>query len=626
VADLKPLKLKVQSAQLARPLAKEQPFVRVLVDHQIPHLEHTYEYTLAEEMEGHAQVGALVELEFGHALTQGIILSRSAQRETAGSLKQVRKILSHEPYVMADQLSLISTASDLYGASEWDFVRGTVPAFSKQGERRYADQGMAKRAVQRQTQLPSSLHEFLTGAIQLICAVEVPISTPYWRIAIDIGIEREKFGPVLLLLPNERELNLFESELMELGIEPITIRSNDPKSERYVSYLRGRSTTSGFILGTRSSALLPLPPGGNIIVVDEVDESHYERRSPTWNTRELVQLREEENSVIYVSSSISTEMADRIDQGEMNLYRFPQPRLPAFHSESSEREQNYFPLIQKGLQSGSVLISVLGSGYVTAFSCQKCRNIALCTCGGKLFIPGLSKNPRCSTCTTEQIEWKCSWCQESKPRVLGTGVIRRAEEFGRAFPRNTVITSNSANPVSKLPDGHHLVISTPGVEPRGIYAAQIFLDLEMQLSRTTLRSKEDLRLQILRNLSCLAPGGSVYFSLLPSDSFLQSILRGNPLLAAHREIEERDSASLPPHFIAVLISGDSLEPITKVLSELPHLQLIGPFPRNKRKTLLVKAPTSERAKLVQLLSRVNRVQSMRKEPLLTYQINPYSLN
>ena len=278
------------------------------------------------------------------------------------------------------------------------------------------------------------------------------------------------------------------------------------------------------------------------------------------------------------------------------------------------------------MSEGSVLISVLGTGYVTAFSCQKCRNIALCSCGGKLFLPAKGKNPRCATCTLEQIEWKCSWCHESKPRVVSTGIHRYAEEFGRSFPRHPVITSSAGNAVSILPPGNHLVISTPGVEPRGYYSSQIFLDLEVQLMRTTLRAKEELRLHIFRNLSFLAPGGSVYFSLLPSDSFLQSILRGNSLLAAQREIEERDSVQLPPRFVSILVSGDSIESLSNIFNEIPSVQMIGPFLRNKKKTLLLKAPAAEREKLVQLLTQVNRVQSMRKEPLLTYQINPYSLN
>ena len=626
MAELKPLKLKAQSAQITRPLASEEPFVRVLVDHQIPHLDKIYEYSVPQDFSGATQIGVLVEIEFGHSLTQGIILSRSTESENAGKLKQIRKILSQKPYILEKQISLISSASRLYGASEWDFIRSTIPPFSKQGEKQQVKANDLKSESKKSTDLPQSLKSILSSTALLRCVIELPISNPYWMVAVKVGLERQKFGSVLFLLPNERELTLFEKCLTDLGVMYIVIRSTDPKSVRYRKYMEGRSATSGFILGTRSSVFLPLAEGASIILVDDGDESHYERKAPTWNTRELVQLRESESSVLYVSSSLSAELVDRVDRGELPLYRFPRPTSPAYTSEKSSGEREYHSIIRSGLAEGSVLISVLGAGYVTSFSCQRCRNIALCTCGGKLFITSRGINPRCATCTSEFIEWKCAWCQENKPRIVRSGVNRHAEEFGRAFPHYPVITSSGLNPVQDLPMGRNLVLSTPGVEPRGIYAAQVFLDLEVQLLRTTLRAKEELRLHIARNLTSLKPGGSVYFSLLPSGPFLQSILRGNSLLAAEREIEERDSASLPPHFLAILIHGEGIDSLINVLSVLPSVQITGPFLRDKKKTLLVKAPMADRARLVELLSQINRVQSMRKEPLLTYQINPYSLN
>ena len=626
MAELKPLRLKAQSALITRKLASDEPIARVLVDHQIPHLDQIYEYTVPQEFSAEAQIGALVEIEFGHSLTQGIILSRSANSESAGKLKQIKKILSQKPYILVQQLSLIPAASAFYGASEWDFIRSTVPPFSKQGEKQQVKANDLKSESKKSTDLPQSLKSILSSTALLRCVIELPISNPYWMVAAKVGLERQKFGSVLFLLPNERELALFEKCLADLGVMSIVIRSTDPKSVRYRKYMEGRSATSGFILGTRSSVFLPLAEGASIILVDDGDESHYERKAPSWNTRELVALRESKSSVLYISPSISTELADRVDRGELALYRFPRPTSPAFTSEGASGESGYHSIIKAGLTAGSVLISVLGTGYVTSFSCQKCRNVALCSCGGKLFIPNRGTNPRCATCTVEHIEWKCLWCQESKPRIVRSGVHRHAEEFGRSFPRYSVITSSGLNPVLELPEGIHLVLSTPGVEPRGSYAAQIFLDLEMQLLRTTLRAKEELRLHIMRNLTTLKPGGAVYFSLPPSDPFLQSILRGNPLLAAEREIEERDSASLPPHFLAILIHGENIDALIKVLSEVSNVEIIGPFLRNKKKSLLIKAPVADRSKLVQLLSQINRVQSMRKEPLLTYQINPYSLN
>ena len=627
MAEVKPLKLRREKAQSFRPRAASNPIARVLVDHQIVHLEQVYEYEVPELFDATASIGALVEVEFGHILTQGVILERRQTPESAGNLKELLKVLSIEPYVLPDQLQNIESAAALYGAKPWDLLRRCVPPFSKVGERNFrSDPDASETAVASNISLPDSLVTILQDSKRLTCAIELPPSAPYWSLIAAIALERSQTGSVLVLLPNEREMSLLEMTLREIGYSVIPIASTAGKSDRYQNYLRSRSTKPVIVLGTRSSALLSLSPDATVLVVDDMDESHYERHSPTWNTRDLIKLREDDLSVIYLSTSISLETARRVSQNSLPLYRFPAPQPLRFHSANSPQESDYFSIIRDGLTKGSVLVSVGATGYVTSFSCQKCRNVALCSCGGKLYFPARGVTPRCATCATEFLEWSCPWCQESKPRIVKSGVIRRAEEFGRAFPRYPVITSSATNSVSQLADGPHLVLSTPGVEPRGEYAAIIFLDLEGRLLRTTLRATEELRLHILRTLSMLRGGGEAYFALPPSDPFLQSILRGKPLGAAEREVTERDAAHLPPDYCAVIISGEGVENLKEVLSNVPHIELLGPFLRESKKTILVKAPLESQAKIVQLLSHVNRVNSMRKEPLLAYQINPYSLN
>ena len=177
-----------------------------------------------------------------------------------------------------------------------------------------------------------------------------------------------------------------------------------------------------------------------------------------------------------------------------------------------------------------------------------------------------------------------------------------------------------------LPEGNQLVLSTPGVEPRGRYSAIIFLDVERRLLRTTLRATEELRLHVMRTLTMLEPKGSVFFALQSSDNFLQSVFRVNPLLAATREIEERDVVKLPPNSFSALVSGVEVESAIKVLSPLNGVTILGPFLRKAKKTYLVKSSRANRNEIVMLLRQINKIQSMRKEPLIGYELDPYSLN
>lgn len=627
MAQIKPLQLKRELVQLSRPRAFQLHIALVLVEHQIVHLEQEYEYVIPEILSERAVVGALVEVEFGSTLTRGIILNRSGEPKGASELKEVLKVLSGEPYLLQEQIHLIQVAAELYGTNPWDFVRSCTPPFSKAGEREFlARTELPKGAPKVGRGLPTSLSDFLKNLERFTCAIELPSSTPYWELVAEIAIARVQMGTVLIVLANERELNSVAASLQNSGEIPLLILTTQGKSERYRNYLSSRALQPKIILGLRSSSLLALPRNSTIIVLDDVDESHYERRSPTWNTRELLRLREAEHSVIYAGTSISLEIADRVINAALPFYRFPVSSVVRFHSATSTDEARYFELIGEGLRSGSVLVSVGATGYVTSFSCQKCRNIALCTCGGKLYFPSKGVSPRCSTCSTEFIEWSCIWCFGSKPRALRSGVLRRAEEFGRAFPGYAVIHSSAQNPVPVLPDGHSLVLSTPGMEPKGRYAAIILLDLAGRLMRTTLRATEDLRLQVLRTLSMLEGGGAAYIDLQPAEAFLQSILRGNPLLAAEREIEERSAAFLLPTAVNIVISGDALDGAIRVLAQLEGVEVIGPFLRAGKMSALVKAPRERTQELVNVMRTLNRVQSMRKVGLLTYQINPYSLN
>ena len=627
MAVVKPLKLKQEKVQAWREPALQFPFAQILVDHRVPHLDQRYEYSVPELLSERVVTGTLVEIEFGSVLTQGIVLGRNQIASTGGTVKEILKVISDGQYLRDDQIALVTQAATLYGTNPWDLVRTSIPPFSKLGEK----ESVAPCVIQEvntegASLLPDSLQNFLESKSKITCAVELPSATPYWELLAMIALERRRAGKVLILLPNERELNLVERVLIRGGELPIKVLGSQGKSERYKNYLLSRTAEVKVILGLRSSALLSLPINSTIIVLDDVDSSHYERQSPTWNTRDLVHLREGTHSTIYASTSLSLEIADRVISESLPLYRFPPPPAIKFHSTKSGEIAEYFNLIGEGLRRGSVLVSMGSSGYITSFSCQKCRNLALCRCGGKLYFAARNANPLCSTCATVYLEWSCPWCHESKPRIVRSGVIRRAEEFGKAFANHSVIHSSAQNPVHLLPEGKHLVLSTPGVEPRGIYSAQIFLDLEGWLMRTTLRTTEEVRAHLLRNLAMIMPGGDVFIDLQPADSFLQSILRSNLLLAAERELEERDGACFLPHFTNILLFGEPLEMVERVLAALPEVEILGPFLRNGKKAALIKAPRFQESAVVELLRAFNRVRSMRKEGLLTYQINPYSLN
>ncbi|MEJ0014638.1 MAG: hypothetical protein WDN07_03585 [Actinomycetota bacterium] len=66
-----------------------------MVDHLVLHLPHLFDYEVPEVLSEVAGVGALVEIEFGHVRTQGLITDRLEHTETTGALKPILKVLSN---------------------------------------------------------------------------------------------------------------------------------------------------------------------------------------------------------------------------------------------------------------------------------------------------------------------------------------------------------------------------------------------------------------------------------------------------------------------------------------------------------------------------------------------------
>jgi primosomal protein N' len=181
-----------------------------------------------------------------------------------------------------------------------------------------------------------------------------------------------------------------------------------------------------------------------------------------------------------------------------------------------------------------------------------------------------------------------------------------------------------------------LVVSTYGVEPRGRYAAIIFLDLEQQVSRADLRGLETVRENVFRNLSMIENSGEAYLSLPASHSLCQDVIKMSPYRAAEREIDERNAAHLPPHYDVIQVLGgntnNSVEGCSTLIreleKELEFLEIIGPYQRDPQggtKTLLIKCLPRDRHRVIGRLTEINRVNSLRSTSLFTIKIDPYSL-
>ncbi|MEY3737034.1 MAG: hypothetical protein RLZZ251_750, partial [Actinomycetota bacterium] len=389
-----------------------------------------------------------------------------------------------------------------------------------------------------------------------------------------------------------------------------------------------RKSKQGVAIGMRSLILTSLGHADHIIVLNEWSEHHWERKSPYWNTRDVALMRaESEGSALhFVSASSSLELARLLETGYIKLAqtkaaRHPKPSLITFAPESFHR------VIAAGLKRGNVLVSVASKSYVGSLICRRCRNKALCNCGGSISEKS-SKNYGCAICLTSWKSLKCNECGGIEFLMMRKGAQRLAFEIGKAFPQARInIATSDTHSIS---EDHHRTISiaTTGMEPAvpSGYFGIVLLDGEFLTSMATLRSEEQTWHRWNSVLQFAAPGAAVHISLPRAHVISQDLSLPFSDLYLQRSLSSRSDSQLPPYFRMVSIDGDasSLRNLAhKLGAEISRGVEI--FPVSSEGKLWVKVSIATAPKLLAMLRVVQRYRAASKRNLFMIQVDPYEI-
>ncbi|MFI5427805.1 hypothetical protein [Aeromicrobium sp. UC242_57] len=114
-------------------------------------------------------------------------------------------------------------------------------------------------------------------------------------------------------------------------------------------------------------------------------------------------------------------------------------------------------------------------------------------------------------------------------RAPVVGALRTAEEFGRAFPGLTVVTSGGSTIVDSVDPGPVLVLATPGAEPHliGGYRVVVLLDTWLMLGRDDVRVDEESHRRWFNALALAGPGATAV--AVGDPATLQSLVRADPV-------------------------------------------------------------------------------------------------
>jgi primosomal protein N' (replication factor Y) len=622
---LRPLKLKMQrAAQPAGPAANDLPVASVWVDTAIPTLTDPFSYLIPEKLSSQISIGSRVQVPFKDKHLEGIVIDRTALTSDSRELKSIYKLLGEYPVASAETIELISLTASFWGGSPYDVIRSAIPPRVASAEK-----GLSLAAR------PSSPKSEAVATFHLLPPKLDPISA-----LCSLVLSRKSSGVKLIIVPTARDLLRLAASLAEQDSDFTSLDSNLPRADRYRNFLSASLGAANVVIGMRGAIFAPIPGLSEIYLHQENSEHYYERRSPYWNTREVAWIRSKlSNLELHFTGYVpSLDVAIDIDKKEIS-YQATREKLSVVAQASSNGElipSKIYQQVRNAIATGPVLFLVPAKGYATAISCAKCRNIAICECGGKLSKSSAKSEPTCVLCSKRYQNWKCGWCGEARVFLTSRGIERFAEEIGRSFPNQVVIQSTASDPRDSVSSDPALVISTPGVEPvaESGYAAVIMLQVDRFLSSSASNGVERAYSNFFAAGALISDSGVIALVSDDGSPITSALTTWNPATISKREIEQRISLHLPPISGAVLVLADSAE-LVRLKSALESareesrapksLRVYGPTAGEGAKlTLLV--DTTEQIELVSLLREINKRRAISKKPLLAYRVNPYSLD
>ena len=551
-----PLRLRVQKVERGDGTASTQlPVARLWVDTGLSHLEPTYDYLVPQSLDADVSVGVKVLVDFAGRKVDGFVIER-INSSSVGNLKFIEKVTSPVPLLTAEVMELVAAVARRWGSIPSEILTAAIPPRVMATEKGFTSDSAAHLQDRSRSKNPSHSYYLFT-----------PGENPFETIA-SWAVTRLSKGGVLVVLPELREVLTLSEELSNLDADFVILDGSLPRSTRYENFLKVATGVAKLVIGTRSAIFAPVANLQTIVVFREGSESHYEKRSPGWNVRDVAILRSQLSAIDLTfagfapSSEVSLLIEDeaialRGKRAKVNAIAYPQTRgelLP----------DRIFTPIRDALTRGSVLFLVPRKGYSQAISCTSCRNISLCDCGGRIYFGGPEKGYICSLCNLSTPEWSCKWCKKSAANLLGRGNLRFAQEIGRAFPGFPVLSSDATHVVEQVENQRSIVLATAGMAPpvEGGYQAVVVLEGDNLFSQLDLRAQERAREAIMQSASLLSANGKALIVVDNAHPIVAGLSRWNlsPLLT--RELREREQTQLPPYVHAIVLEIASSESST----------------------------------------------------------------
>mgnify|MGYP003339040674 CR=1 FL=1 len=589
---VKPLRLKSEKVQAPRSRATQFPFARVLVDTGVAHLDQEFDFLVPQEMDSIIQAGSLVKVPFNSKKVLGVVRERLEQSSFQGEFKFITETVRPHPIITETTMDLVDAIKRRYGGTRWDVLRFCIPTLGKKDSVAFGEEAIAPTLTAQQfdTRYPQGFWKALStnpknGNPISAYWLAPPCEDPFFFLKNLIHSQKEE---VLIIVPNFADVERLHSMvLLEELFAPEQVavwHSEQSRSERESVYMRALNHRLRIVIGVRGALFLPLSKLSLIIIWDDINESLSEQQAPYFHAREVAIMKAgiEKTHLVIGGFSASLQSALYVKQGLIKALTLSKTDIrqkslkvlgidnPSAPNQSGRVPTTAWQTIKTGLSSGPVLVSVPLKGYIQALACAKCRNLAMCSCGGKLIWQKNANSAVCTVCNAPSINWSCSYCSGREFRHMQVGDQRIVEELGKAFPRVRIVSSNAEHPVRKLTPDPTIVVATPGMEPYlpGGYSAVVVLNSQLSLSRATIAAEEITRSHWFALATMIKEGGTIFVDSEIQNRNVQSLIRWDSLTLASNELIEREQLSLPPIVKTLKVSG-SKKTVVEILRDLP---------------------------------------------------------
>ena len=618
------------------------------VDMPLPHLDRFFDYAIPAELAEQAVPGCRVKVRFAGRQRDGFVIDTVAASDSDRELSPLLKVVSNEPVLRPEIIGVVRAVADHYAGTFADVVRLAVPprhgitekaqppdypaphAFDGGSTLRFYPHGEAFTAALRQARSPRA-------ALNLAPVHSVPGD---WAGAMVEAAAATLAGGrgVLLLVPDAADLTRLAvrcDSTFGRGSSVVLTADLGPAA-RYRAYLAAARGGVRLVLGTRAAAFAPVAELGLVALYDDGDDSWADPRAPYPHARVVAALRasQQKCGLLYLGYARTAETQTLADRGWLVGLEAPWAarsevcpvvrvavdtdraieRDPAAHS---RLPHEVFNVIRAGLAAGPVLVQVPRAGYLTTLACGRCRALARClSCGHPLAgerpngrpldgRPGHAAAAVCRVCGVS-VDWRCPDCGGIELRAPRVGVIRTAEELGRAFPQTPVVQSSGDRRVAEVGHEPALVLATPGTEPVASagYAAAVLLDADLLLARADLRAGEESLRRWLAAVALVRGAADDGTVVLVGDSgarAVQALVRLDASGFARRELEDRADAGYPPSAKLVTFEGaaEAVTDAVRFVQVQTGAALLGPVPAGEGEfRAMVRVPLGQGRPLV----------------------------